>query len=424
MNIFAFQYFTESLLSEYLVEVGKLEWGNNDPEKLQALIRIGTLDPKMQKEYAAVIDELSNLSSSLESISANPELYISTATGTSSDAFTINIGTGWVTTWARSLLETFANPQSFDRSSPEWQFIIDLLNRILLVNFIWLSIIVSMYLIWTRRLFSPIEIITEKLQWFIDTSRFTNISYTRNDEFFPLVSTINNLHKSLAIQENIRSNFLSDLSHEIRTPITAVKLYLEAIEDGIMTLDNKTVSLLQTELSRLANITAKIMEYENLAHDMIRETHVERFSVRKILSDIREEYIPQLHKLSQEIEFDLPNDSMIRMDRDMFIQIAHNIYSNFIKYAWVWATLSCKYEKLWTSYVFTFSDNGTGIPEDEINMVKEKFYRVDKWRTRDDAMSMGIGLSIVERIARLHGGGLEIRQNEPKWVIVEVRIKR
>ncbi len=94
VNLFAFQYFTESLLSEYLVQVGKIEGSNNDPEKLQALIRIGTLDPKMQKEYAAIIDELSNLSSSLESISANPELYISTGTGTSSDAFTINIGTG------------------------------------------------------------------------------------------------------------------------------------------------------------------------------------------------------------------------------------------------------------------------------------------------------------------------------------------
>ena len=63
-----------------------------------------------------------------------------------------------------------------------------------------------------------------------------------------------------------------------------------------MTLDKKTVSLLQTELTRLAAITGKIMEYENLAHDIIRETRVERFSVRKILSDIRAEYVPQLQK--------------------------------------------------------------------------------------------------------------------------------
>lgn len=100
-----------------------------------------------------------------------------------------------------------------------------------------------------------------------------------------------------------------------------------------MNLDSKTVSLLQTELARLADITARIMEYENLAHDIIREAHVERFSVKKILSDIRDEYVPQLRKLDQDIIFDLPNDTMTRMDRDMFVQIVHNIFSNFIKYA-------------------------------------------------------------------------------------------
>ena len=119
VNIFAFQYFTESLLSDYLVRVSQVTGGSSDPEKLQALIRIGTLSPEMQREYAAVIDELSNLSSSLENISTNPELYISTGTGSSPEAFTINIGTGGVSTGARSILETFANPRSFDRSSPE-----------------------------------------------------------------------------------------------------------------------------------------------------------------------------------------------------------------------------------------------------------------------------------------------------------------
>lgn len=426
VNIFAFQYFTESLLSEYLLETSRLEGNANDPEKLQALIRIGTLDPEMQREYTAIIDELSNLSSSLQNIGSNPELYISAATGSSSEVFTINIGTwAWVpNNTARNLLETFANPQSFDRTSPEGQFILKLLNRILLVNAIWLFIIVILYLVWTRRLFSPIEIITRKLQSFIDTSEFTSIPYTRNDEFFPLVQSINNLHKSLALQENIRSNFLSDLSHEIRTPITAVKLYLEAIEDGVMTLDGKTVSLLKTELTRLADITAKIMEYENLAHDIIRETNVEKFSMRKVLQDIREEYLPQLQKTGQDILFDLPGDTMIRMDKDMCIQMIHNIFSNFIKYAGANSQLLCHYEKNSQYYFFSFRDNWVGIPIDEIGLVKEKFYRVDKGRTRDDTLSMGIGLSIIERIARIHGGSLEISNNTPSGVIVAVRIKR
>jgi len=76
------------------------------------------------------------------------------------------------------------------------------------------------------------------------------------------------------------------------------------------------------------------------------------------------------------------------------------------------------------SYLFSFADNGIGIPENEIEFVKEKFYRIDKSRTRDTDMSMGIGLSIVDRIAKLHGGTLEIAKNTPEGVIVKIKIKR
>lgn len=74
----------------------------------------------------------------------------------------------------------------------------------------------------------------------------------------------------------------------------------------------------------------------------------------------------------------MPSDTMTRMDQDMFIQIAHNIFSNFIKYAGNGSILCCKYEKKSSAYIFTFHDNGNGIPADEISLVKEKFYRVDK----------------------------------------------
>ncbi len=191
-----------------------------------------------------------------------------------------------------------------------------------------------------------------------------------------------------------------------------------------MTLDKKTVSLLQTELTRLADITAKIMEYEHMSLDIIGEAMVERFQYKKILSDMHDEYLPQLQKTNQHIVLNLVGESMTRMDKDMCIQVVHNIFSNFIKYAGIGSTLYCQYEKDESFYILRFSDDGVGIPPGEIALVKEKFYRVDKWRTRDDTLSMGIGLSIIERIAKIHGGTFEIKNNTPKGVIVEIRIKR
>jgi signal transduction histidine kinase len=426
VNIFAFQYFINALLPEYLSQVYPTEEGATEPENIETLIKIGELDSDAQDDYKVIINELSNLSTSLKNIADNPDLYISTSEHTLEVGpwgFSIPIGTGWYLS-SKNIIDAIANPMSFDRNSPEWVFIVNLLWRILLTNIIWLTLILALYFLWIRRLFSPINIIIEKLRKFIDTSEYSGIDYVRNDEFFPLISTINNLYRSLSIQENIRSNFLSDLSHEIRTPITAVKCYLEGIEDGILKIDTKTVPLLQTELSRLTQITEKMMEYENLAQSILGDVHVERFQVRKILEEISATYLPQLNKSHQKIIFNFPTDTMTRMDKSMFAQVAHNIFSNFLKYAGKNATLTCSYTKTPAAYTFYFSDDGIGIPDNEIDLVKEKFYRVDKWRTRDEYISMGIGLSIVDRIARLHNGSLEIQKNTPKGVIVKITIKR
>jgi len=108
---------------------------------------------------------------------------------------------------------------------------------------------------WIRSIFWPIGVVTENIKNIIDRKKYASIRYSSHNEFSPLISTINSLHKSLSIQEKIRSDFLSDLSHEIRTPITAVQCYLEAIEDGIMKFDIKTQEMLQKELTRLIHIT-------------------------------------------------------------------------------------------------------------------------------------------------------------------------
>lgn len=113
------------------------------------------------------------------------------------------------------------------------------------MNFLWLTLVSVFYFFWIRSIFFPIQTIIENLEQIIGGKMFSTIRYGRKNEFQPLITTINNLHKSLSIQEKIRSNFLSDLSHEIRTPITAVKCYLDGIEDGIMKLDKKTITLLQ-----------------------------------------------------------------------------------------------------------------------------------------------------------------------------------
>jgi signal transduction histidine kinase len=425
VNIFAFQFFIQDLLPGYQKKIEDAQGLNTNTEQLQTLTTIGKLDKNLQNEYKQVLIELSNLQASLKNISSNPELYIHSGV-TNSETFSIPlpINSGTTIIKARDIIDTIANPKNFSKDSPEWTFIIDLINRILITNILWLAFLIGLYALWIKRVFMPVDLIIGKLQKYIDTSEYTNIPYSRNDEFFPLISTINNLHKSLSLQENIRSNFLSDLSHEIRTPITAVKCYLEAIEDGMMQINETTAPLLQKELTRLADITERIMEYEHLAHDSINDIHIERFDPEKTFEEIIEEYQPQCKKHEQSIHLEKAKSIILRMDRSMLIQILHNIFSNFIKYAGTWSRLECSYTKNIHGTTFTFSDNGIGIPDNELDHVKEKFYKINKARTRDEYLSMGIGFSIIERIARLHGWSLMLEPNSPSGLTVRIHIPK
>lgn len=100
-----------------------------------------------------------------------------------------------------------------------------------------------------------------------------------------------------------------------------------------MKLDQGTLTLLQNELTRLTNITGRIMDFESLTHDIFDHVTVETFDLRDITEDVIQEYAPQFQKQSQSIKLEMPPDTMTSMDKSMYMQILHNIFSNAIKYA-------------------------------------------------------------------------------------------
>lgn len=419
VNLVAFQNIADDKVLAYQQELENTV-SSPDPEKLKAFTELSTLDDETREEYTAVLQELSIISTALQNISNNPELYVSASGSATSTSLSL-----WSNNQTTRSLPFFAifNIRTLGEDTPEWRLVTGIIRELVLANIFWLIFVYVIYMLWVRSIFSPVEKVTENIRKITENGEYTSLQYSKKDEFFPLISAINNLHKSLSIQEKIRSNFLTDLSHEIRTPITAVKCYLEAIEDGVMTLDTKTLTLFQNELSRLASTTEEIMQFERTTHPMEKNIRVERFSVRKSIAPLIQEYIPQCQKNNQKIEIDMPRDTMIRMDEDMFIQIVHNIFSNFIKYAGQDTTLTCGYEKTNTEVLLKFSDNGKWVPEKDIWFVKEKFYRVDTGRTRE-WKSMGIWLSVIDHIMRVHGGTFTLEHSTPRGLTMNLRFPR
>lgn len=292
VNLIAFQSIADRKVSLYQSETRETV-SIPDPDKLQAFTKLGELDADTQGEYQTALEELSTISTALQNISDHPELYIGSSGSSSSTSLSINTSSG-----KSQRLPLFAlfDIQTFGQDTPEGRLVTGIVRELTLVNIVWLIIVYILYMLWVRSIFRPVERVTENIQRITENGEYTTLTYQKKDEFFPLISSINNLHKSLSIQEKIRSNFLSDLSHEIRTPITAVKCYLEAIEDGVMKLDTKTLHLFQNELDRLAQTTEEIMQFDRATHPMQTTIRVERISIRKTLTPLIQEYLPQCQK--------------------------------------------------------------------------------------------------------------------------------
>lgn len=129
------------------------------------------------------------------------------------------------------------------------------------INILFVLVIVGFVLYFLRKSFQPIHAVTDTLDNFT-TSGGKMLDYQGKDEFRPLVDSLNNLRLRLDHQESIRTQFLTDMSHELKTPMTAIRVYLEGIKDGVIQLNTKNIDALAGELARLTRIVESLMHFQ------------------------------------------------------------------------------------------------------------------------------------------------------------------
>ncbi|MDO4874358.1 MAG: HAMP domain-containing sensor histidine kinase [Candidatus Gracilibacteria bacterium] len=419
LNVVGLKFSFEAHFPTYIAETRDQLQPNTalNPEGLQALFSINSLDGETKADYQKALSELSNLSSSLKSLSENPELYVIEGKNSgqnSPNSFHIYAYNDIVEkATGNALFKVFQHPFDINLNAPDGKFMLAIIKNFLILNVAWMMIIILVYMFWLRRIFRPIHLIIDTLKNF-SVTKTSKIFYKKNDEFLPLITTLNELSTSLGQQEKIRNQFLSDLSHEIRTPMTAISVLLEAIDDGVMELDKSTILTLQSEMRRLVEITEHIMKGENFLSQNADEIVRQKVFLKPMAQEIILQYQPTNQKNHQKILENFPENAYIFANREQLVQVLHNIFSNFCKYAGENATLECSFKTQKTFNVLTFSDDGTGVSDEELPFLAEKFYKSDTGRTQNsDEMSMGIGLSLVSKITSLHGGSMRLESTKP-----------
>ncbi len=221
-----------------------------------------------------------------------------------------------------------------------------------------------------------------------------------------LAKAFNTMANDLERLEKLRQDLVADTAHELRTPLSNLRGYLEAIRDGVVNPDPPTIDSLNEEvalLSRLVNDLQELALADAGQLEMVFQEEDAREIVAQSASAAKASAIAKGLSLNTKVA-DEP--LLCNVDAQRIRQVLHNLLSNAITHTAGGGTILVEAKRRSGSIEMSVVDNGEGIPEDELANVFERFYRVDKSRTRATG-GHGLGLTIAKRIVEAHGGSIE-----------------
>ena len=236
-----------------------------------------------------------------------------------------------------------------------------------------------------------------------------------NDEISRLAVAFNTMSEKVLTLEHKRVEFVSNASHELKTPLSSIKLMadsilqtpdidMEYVRDFLIDMDN--------EVDRLNRIVNKLLYITKMDTDAEKlESGMDMVDITEILSGIEKSLLPIAKRGAVTLNVNLENSIFIMANKDMLWQGVYNIVDNAIKYSNEFGVVDVTLAETKDSAVITVKDNGVGISEEDKEKIFERFYRVDKARSRETG-GTGLGLSIALGAIKFHGGTIKVN-SEP-----------
>lgn len=213
--------------------------------------------------------------------------------------------------------------------------------------------------------------------------------------------------------ETVRSDFIANVSHELKTPLTSIKGFIETLLEGA--LDDKEnsrnfLTIIQEHAERLNNLVNDLL---SLSHLESKEIILEKKSVdlRQLVERVILGFKSQLRTKDIEVKDELPASLSVKADKNRIEQVFTNLIDNAIKFNKEKGFVRIYSQDIDDKVKIVVEDSGIGIPEKDINRIFERFYRVDKARSRELG-GTGLGLSIVKHIVELHNGSVGVESTE------------
>jgi two-component system phosphate regulon sensor histidine kinase PhoR len=237
------------------------------------------------------------------------------------------------------------------------------------------------------------------------------------------------LHDLTALRqlERVRTEFVANVSHELRTPLTAIQGYLETLLSGALEEPENARRFLQIVLRHSERLGRLLNDLTDLSNIELGKVTLRREAARldEVVASVAEMIAPKAARSRVTVTTDTPRDlAPVMADRDRLAQILINLVDNAVKYTPEGGAVTVTARPLGDEAVeIAVGDTGIGIPAADLPRITERFYRVDKARSRELG-GTGLGLAIVKHLVLAHGGDLHIESQEGRGTTIRFTLPK
>jgi signal transduction histidine kinase len=239
----------------------------------------------------------------------------------------------------------------------------------------------------------------------------TRIPVEGKDEAAQLGKSLNEMAEQLRGLEDTRRSFVANVSHELRSPLTSMKGFLEAMQDGTIPPENypEYIGIVLNETRRMVTLVNDLLDLARIESGTI-QLNFEVFDVNELIRRTLLTFEARLIENEMEMEVHFAQEQCaVYADPTQIGQVLRNLIDNAIKYSPKGRSLSVSTYSMRKTVYVTVRDTGIGIPQEDVPHVFDRFYKVEKAHTPAPQMGSGLGLSIVKRIIESHGQSITVR---------------
>lgn len=283
------------------------------------------------------------------------------------------------------------------------------INRSLLLGgSLAIAIALLLTFVLSRRMTSPIGGLAKAARRLGRGDLSQRVQLQGEGEVAALAQAFNSMAADLEHAEQLRRNMVADVAHELRTPLSNIQGYLEAIRDGVVEPDAATIRSLNEEAALLSRLVNELQEL-SLAEAGELKLVYQAEDIANLVKQAVTPWLPKVAAKEVSLSLDLPDNlPLVNIDWQRVNQVLHNLLENAVAHTHKGGTINVAAITQGDWVEVSVSDTGEGIPADDLPHIFERFYRVDKSRARATGGS-GLGLTIAKRLVEAHGGTITLQ---------------